>query len=50
MLNQQDPALHFVIPAANAARREQIEALLDGQPDLPVSVIGWREPYGNGRR
>ena len=39
VLNQQDPALHFVIPAANNARREQIQALLDAQPDLPVSLV-----------
>ena len=39
MLNQQDPALHYVIPAANKARREQIQALLDAQPDLPVSLV-----------
>jgi lipid-A-disaccharide synthase len=39
VLNQQDPALHFVIPAANNARREQIQALLDAHPDLPVSLV-----------
>jgi lipid-A-disaccharide synthase len=28
-----------VIPAANAARREQIQTLLNTQPNLPVSLI-----------
>ncbi|MEQ3635515.1 lipid-A-disaccharide synthase [Alcanivorax sp.] len=39
VLNQQDPTLQYVIPAANAARREQIQTLLNTQPDLPVSLI-----------
>ncbi|MEE2870951.1 lipid A disaccharide synthase [Alcanivorax sp. MD8A] len=39
VLNRQRPALQFVVPAANAARREQIEALLAGHPGLPATVI-----------
>ncbi|MGK0392086.1 MAG: lipid-A-disaccharide synthase [Alcanivorax borkumensis] len=38
-LNHQDPTLQYVIPAANAARREQIQTLLNTQPNLPVSLI-----------
>lgn len=33
------PTLRFVIPAANAARREQIDALLGAFPTLPVTVF-----------
>lgn len=33
------PTLRFVIPAANAARREQIDALLGAFPALPVTVF-----------
>lgn len=33
------PTLRFVIPAANAARREQIDALLNAFPALPVTVL-----------
>ena len=38
-LNASRPALRFVIPAANAARREQIETLLEQAPDLPVPLV-----------
>lgn len=38
-LNASRPALRFVIPAANAARREQIETLLEQAPDLPVTLV-----------
>ncbi|MZR61934.1 lipid-A-disaccharide synthase [Alcanivorax sp. DP30] len=38
-LNAKRPALRFVIPAANTARREQIETLLQQAPDLPVTVV-----------
>ncbi len=38
-LNHQDPTLQYVVPAANAARREQIQTLLNTQPNLPVSLI-----------
>jgi lipid-A-disaccharide synthase len=33
------PELLFVLPAANAARRNQIDSLLSQFPDLPVKVI-----------
>ncbi len=33
------PGLHCVIPAASAARREQIDALLAGRSDLQVQVL-----------
>ena len=38
-LHAQRPQLHFVIPAANAARREQIQTLLASTADLPVTVV-----------
>lgn len=38
-LHKTRPELHFVIPAANAARREQIEALLGEAPALPVTLV-----------
>ncbi|MED5431925.1 MAG: lipid-A-disaccharide synthase [Pseudomonadota bacterium] len=38
-LHAQRPDLHFVIPAANAARREQIQALLDSTVPLPVTLV-----------
>lgn len=38
-LNASRPALRFVIPAANVARREQIETLLEQAPDLPVTLV-----------
>ena len=38
-LHAQRPALHFVIPAANRARREQIQTLLDSAADLPVTLV-----------
>lgn len=38
-LNAERPELHFVVPAANAARREQIEGLLEQAPDLPVTIV-----------
>lgn len=37
-LQRQLPAVSFVLPAANAARRVQIETLLKGYPTLPVTV------------
>ncbi|MEE4250405.1 MAG: lipid-A-disaccharide synthase [Alcanivoracaceae bacterium] len=33
------PALHFVVPAANPARRQQIDATLGGQPRAYLTVI-----------
>lgn len=33
------PDLCFVIPAVNAARRQQIEAFLAAAPDLPVTLV-----------
>ncbi len=38
-LSASRPELHYVIPAANAARREQIEALLEHTPGLPVTLV-----------
>ncbi|EKF75117.1 lipid A disaccharide synthase [Alcanivorax hongdengensis A-11-3] len=38
-LERLDPALHFVIPAANAARRDQIQGYLDRLPGLPVTLV-----------
>ncbi len=36
---QRLPALTFVLPAANSARRSQIDALLKDAPDLAVTVL-----------
>ncbi|WP_101675197.1 lipid-A-disaccharide synthase [Alloalcanivorax mobilis] len=33
------PLIRFVIPAANAARRQQIDTLLAAMPSLPVTVV-----------
>ncbi|HET8711836.1 MAG TPA: lipid-A-disaccharide synthase [Spongiibacteraceae bacterium] len=39
-LRQRHPDLHFVLPAANAARRAQIEALLAARNDrLPIQIL-----------
>ncbi|MEE3322238.1 MAG: lipid-A-disaccharide synthase [Pseudomonadota bacterium] len=38
-LHSARPELGFVIPAANAARREQIEAVLGQAPALPVTLV-----------
>ena len=38
-LHAERPALRFVIPAANTARRAQIEALLAQAPALPVTLV-----------
>ena len=38
------PSIRFVIPAANTARRQQIDALLAAMPSLPVTVVN-----GQGR-
>ena len=38
-LERLDPTLHFVIPAANTARREQIQGYLDRLPGLPVPLV-----------
>ena len=42
LLWQQNPGLTFVLPAANAARERELQALLDGQPDLPVTLVSGR--------
>lgn len=39
---QADPQLSFAIPAANAAREEELRALLAEQPDLPVTLVAGR--------
>ena len=36
---QSDPSVSFVMPAANAARHAELEALLREQPDLPVTLL-----------
>ena len=41
-LHRHRPALRFVIPAANAARGEQIRAALAAAPALPVTVTDGR--------
>ncbi|HBP76048.1 MAG TPA: lipid-A-disaccharide synthase, partial [Alcanivorax sp.] len=41
-LHRERPALRFVIPAANAARGEQIRAALAAAPALPVTVTDGR--------
>jgi lipid-A-disaccharide synthase len=41
-LHRDRPALRFVIPAANAARGEQIRAALAAAPALPVTVTDGR--------
>lgn len=41
-LHAQRSSIRFVIPAANAARREQIDALLKASPWLPVTVVDGR--------
>ena len=42
LLRQDYPDLSFVIPAANAAREEQLRALLTGYDDLAVSLVSGR--------
>lgn len=39
---QHDPALQFIIPAANRARFEQLSALLESGPSLPITLIQGR--------
>ena len=38
-LRDRAPGLHFVMPSANAARHQQLEALLAARPELPVSLV-----------
>lgn len=35
----QDPRLEFVVPAANAQRRQQIDAQLKQVPELPITIV-----------
>ncbi len=35
----EKPQLRFVIPAANQARRVQLEAILAGMPNLPIQIL-----------
>ncbi len=42
LLHQRDPELQFVLPAANAARRGQVEAALAQHPGLPVILVDGR--------
>lgn len=39
LLHQRDPSLHFVLPAANAMRRAQLETLLENFTDVPVTLL-----------
>lgn len=39
LLHQQFPTLKFLIPAINAERSEQIRAVVQTQPDLPITVF-----------
>lgn len=39
LLWQRNPALRFVLPAANEARQAELEELLAAQPDLPVTLL-----------
>ena len=38
-LHGKRPEVHFVIPAVNSARREQIQSMLDAHPGLPVTLV-----------
>ena len=42
LLRESDPSLAVVLPAASNARREEIQALLDQLPDLPVRLVDGR--------
>ncbi|MEH6585354.1 MAG: lipid-A-disaccharide synthase [Halioglobus sp.] len=42
ILWQHSPQLKFVIPAANAAREDELRAMLAQQPDLPITLIAGR--------
>lgn len=39
LLHQRNPEVQFVLPAANAARKQQLEQLLTGFADLPVTLL-----------
>lgn len=39
LLQQRHPELQFVLPAANAARKEQLEQMLAAFPKLPVTLL-----------
>lgn len=39
LLHQQFPTLKFLIPAINAERSEQIRAVVQTQPELPITVF-----------
>jgi lipid-A-disaccharide synthase len=42
LLYQADPQLSFVLPAANAARHAELTELLNGYPDLPLTLVSGR--------
>lgn len=42
LLVQQRPDVHFAIPAANPARLQQLEQILQGYPHLPVTLMEGR--------
>ncbi|TDG16018.1 lipid-A-disaccharide synthase [Seongchinamella unica] len=42
LLWQQNPQLRFALPAANAAREQELRALLAEQADLPITLISGR--------
>lgn len=39
LLHQRNPQLSFVLPAANGARREQLEQILADYPELPIELL-----------
>lgn len=42
LLQQADPQLSFVLPAANAARHAELMTLLADYPDLPLTLVAGR--------
>lgn len=42
LLWQQNRQLRFVLPAANAAREQELRDLLANQPDLPITLVSGR--------
>ena len=39
LLHQRQPDLQFVLPAANAMRKAQLEAMLEGFPEIPLTLL-----------
>lgn len=42
LLRRHDPSLRFALPAANGARRVELESMLAQYPDLPVTLVEGR--------